>query len=280
MRLFVDHLTNLDFSYLDATRGLVGETWIAHIELEGSLDEQGMVFDFSQVKKNVRMWLDTHIDHMLLVPSKSSALHSHAQKSEDDAFQWRYSLGTLYYRGPRQAQQFIPIDYISPANVAEWCVHSLSALFPESVKKLRLQFSTEAITGPFYHYSHGLKKHLGNCQRIAHGHRSRLEIWENGEPADALMELISREWRDIYIGSRDDSTADTEVAENLHFEYEAQQGKFYLSLPAQSCYLIDSESTVERIAEHLAQRLKQANPASNFTVKAYEGLAKGAIVSV
>jgi len=54
MRLFVDQLTNLDFSYLDDKRGIVGETWLAHIELEGKLDKQGMICDFSHVKKKIR----------------------------------------------------------------------------------------------------------------------------------------------------------------------------------------------------------------------------------
>ena len=50
MRLFVDQLTNVDFSYLCPARGLLGETWLASIQLVGSLDEQGMVCDFGTVK--------------------------------------------------------------------------------------------------------------------------------------------------------------------------------------------------------------------------------------
>ena len=43
MQLFVNQLTNVDFSYLDAARGLVGETWLASAILDGVLDDQGMV---------------------------------------------------------------------------------------------------------------------------------------------------------------------------------------------------------------------------------------------
>ena len=56
MQLFVDQFTNVDFSYLDAERGLVGETWLANITLEGALDEQGMVHDFGHIKKILRNW--------------------------------------------------------------------------------------------------------------------------------------------------------------------------------------------------------------------------------
>jgi len=50
--LFVKKLTNIDFSYLDVERGMVGESWLIDIELTGELDDQGMVVDFGIVKKN------------------------------------------------------------------------------------------------------------------------------------------------------------------------------------------------------------------------------------
>ena len=67
MHLFVEQLTNVDFSYLDLSRGIVGETWWASAILEGALDEQGMVCDFGTVKKVLRNWMDDEIDHRLLI---------------------------------------------------------------------------------------------------------------------------------------------------------------------------------------------------------------------
>ena len=66
--LFVDNLTNLDFSFLDPQRGLVGETLIVDAELTGELDDQGMVFDFGHIKRQLRSAIEALVDHKLVVP--------------------------------------------------------------------------------------------------------------------------------------------------------------------------------------------------------------------
>jgi len=68
--LFVEHLTVLDFSRLDRERGLVGESWIVDLELEGELDPQSMVLDFGEVKRFARNAVEDCADHKLLVPAR------------------------------------------------------------------------------------------------------------------------------------------------------------------------------------------------------------------
>lgn len=72
--LFIDNLTVIDFAYLDHHRGLVGESWIADIVLGGELDEQGMVFDFGNVKRTIKRVIDERVDHRLVVPAGASCL--------------------------------------------------------------------------------------------------------------------------------------------------------------------------------------------------------------
>lgn len=276
MHLFVDQLTNVDFSYLHPQRGLLGETWLASTQLEGSLDQQGMVCDFGVVKKTLRNWLDDEIDHRLAVP-----LHSpHLQLREDGDqlhLSWIFGQHTLSCSAPRQAIALVDAVEITPQSVSQWCKKQLQALLPDTLDSLGLDFEHEAIAGDFYHYSHGLKKHDGNCQRIAHGHRSQLRIWLNEQRAPELEAQWANTFADIYIGTREDVIAHTDG--QIRFAYSTSQGAFELTMPEACCYLIDSDTTVELIACHLAEQLKQQHPTAMITVKAYEGMGKGAVVS-
>lgn len=279
MHLFVDNLTNVDFSFLHPTRGLVGETWLASVELHGELDSQGMVVDFGIVKSLIRRWLDEEIDHRLLVPKDSPSLLKLDKSNSGYHLHWAYQNKEIRSQCPAQALTEINSQVITVESVSNWCIEKLMPQFPASLKKLKLSFSPEHIEGPYYHYSHGLKKHQGNCQRIAHGHRSRISILKDGEPSHSEMQRWAHKWQDIYIGTREDYVESNNI-NNQAFSYKTSQGEFYLELPKSQCYLLNTDTTVELIAQHIAQTLKEENPQHNFTVKAYEGLAKGALVEI
>ncbi|MAD46690.1 MAG: hypothetical protein CMI02_11380 [Oceanospirillaceae bacterium] len=277
MQLFVDQLTNVDFSYLDTRRGLVGETWWASAILDGALDAQGMVCDFGIVKKTLRHWLDEQLDHRLLVPVRSPAL-TLTEDGERITLSWRYDSGEqLTMEAPRQAVALVDAEMISADTVSDWCREQLRDVFPVNVDQLTLIFAPEEIRDHYYHYSHGLKKHTGNCQRIAHGHRSRLEIWRAGNRDKSLESEWAERFNDIYLATEEDITARDD--DTLSFAYEAQQGAFCLSLPARCCYLMDTDTTVEYIAAHLASEVRAGYPTEDIEVKAFEGVNKGAIAN-
>lgn len=281
MRLFVDNLSNVDFSFLHPTRGLVGETWLASVELEGDLDHQGMVCDFGVVKRMLREWLDEKIDHTLLVPTRSPALKQFAASGDslrgaNTSLNWHTRSAPISMTSPSEAVTLIDCEAITAASVAAWCIDQLKPQFPDSVRTLTLRFTPEHIEGPYYHYSHGLKKHKGNCQRIAHGHRSKILIWRNGELSFTDMKHWAEQWQDIYIGTKADVVAE-HPSGHYEFHYHAPQGEFLLQVPKAQCYLINTDSTIEFIAQHIASVLKSEHPHDDFTVKAFEGLAKGAI---
>lgn len=278
-KLFVKKLTVIDFSYLCPERGLLGESWLVDIQLSGSLDHQGMVLDFSDVKKKVKQLIDEDFDHKLVIPEKYDGSTSEASgKRLKNTFKL-IDDRKIVHIAPESAYCFLPCKEITEQQMAEAIIEKLGNILPDNVEQIEIRLYPELIDGPYYHYSHGLKHHTGNCQRIAHGHRSRIEILEHDKHRNDLELEWSERWKDIYIGTSSD--IHEQYSENgtdyIHFRYTACQGLFELIIPASCCYLVDIDTTVENLAEHIASKLKNSHPDSQLTVYAYEGIEKGAV---
>lgn len=295
MQLFVNDLTNVDFSYLHPTRGVVGETWLASVNLFAELNDIGMVCDFGIVKKCFRDWLDDEVDHRLVVPLQAPGLEvamlspNDRQGTSTEAalnaephqlikLVWPTPAGDIICTAPRQAFVFMDIETVTESRMAAWIVTQVQKLLPDEMDKIDLSFRPETIDGAFYHYSHGLKRHDGNCQRIAHGHRSRLHVWRNGERDTAIEAQWAERWQDIYLGSDEDVVLDRCTETHMAFAYDAQQGHFTLDIPKSVTYMMPTDTTVEWIATHLAEQIKAEYPKDSVRVQAFEGINKGAMV--
>ncbi|AKH21444.1 6-carboxytetrahydropterin synthase [Sedimenticola thiotaurini] len=277
--LFVNRLTVIDFSLLDPVAGLLGESWLVDIELDGSLDHQGMVLDFSEVKKQVKRCIDLEFDHRLLVPAQYSGCQTEKQEHRCDIRFQLTSGETLLHSSPNSAVTLIESETINEQSLIQAMMEKLQRELPDNIQELRLRLYADSTAGAWYRYSHGLKHHGGNCQRIAHGHRSRIVIYRNGTRDQALEADWADRWRDIYIATRSDLQATIQRTHQTfyRFGYTANQGLFSLELPSQRCYLVDSDTTVENLAQHIADTLKQEHPEAHFRVEAFEGVDKGAI---
>jgi hypothetical protein len=101
----------------------------------------------------------------------------------------------------------------------------------------------------------------------------------NGRRDTTLEQQWADQWTDVYIGTRSDLIGVSRRGriEYYEFGYRSAQGNFGLTLPKSACYLIDGDSTVESIAQHVADELKARHPADRFRVYAYEGVDKGAV---
>ena len=278
--LFVKQLTTLDFSYLCPQRGLVGETWLVDVTLSGELDEQGMVFDFGHVKKKIKASLDTSADHRLLVPVASegaNVIHNGDQLRID----FQTTNGNIQCLSPVQAVLLVDSKEINTDQLKRYLEEVVLQELPHNVSTVELNLYHEPIDDPYYHYSHGLKKHLGNCQRIAHGHRSRIEIYLEGERNKPLEQQWADIWRDIYIATREDLQDTLHINEQSYyqFSYTANQGYFELTIPCELCYLVDSDSTIELLAQHMLRELSSQYSGQSIRVVAYEGFNKGASAS-
>lgn len=277
--LFVKHLTVLDFSFAHATRGILGESWIVDVELHGDLDDQGMVFDFALVKRQVRDAVEGLIDHKLVVPRSLPNLQLKETYGTTE-LQWQDDAGQRFrHLSPIEAVELVDCPEVTPEYLIPTLQQAAMTAVPGNVAAVVIELRSEEGAGPFYHYSHGLKKHDGNCQRIAHGHRSRIKILRNGKRDPLLEKAWALKWKDIYIGTERDVTAEfnEDGVDYLEFGYSAGQGRFELRLPREQVYLLDTDTTVEYLAEHIATSLKADDPDHSFEVWAYEGVMKGAI---
>lgn len=291
MQLFVNDLTVIDFSYLCPERGIVGESWIVDIVLDGSLNEQSMVLDFGRVKKQIKRIIDDAVDHKLAVPANHP--YTLVTHDADDSCYWvdflRPDQRSIHLFCPADAFAFIDAEQVTMASINAYLRAVIKRELPGNVAGLEVTLRAEEIEGAYYHYTHGLKKHDGNCQRIAHGHRSRLQVELDGARAPAVEQSWADRWCDIYLGSSEDvspitalqrSTEALKCNDETHvgYGYVADQGRFELIVPKAENYVIATDSTVECIAEYLAQTIRaELKDKAAVTVKAYEGVGKGAI---
>lgn len=279
MQLFVNRVTTMDFSYLDCDRGLLGESWYVDVSIEGQTDDQGMILDFADIKKQIKRTIDQQFDHRLLIPANHAGLEV-AQIGDLESITFKLSDNNIIvHNSPPEAISFIDANEITPDKVAQTVKCVLKSQLPENVESITLRFYPEDTKSTWYQYSHGLKKHCGNCQRIAHGHRSKITILRNGKPDPSLDKHWAETFKDIYIATREDLQEEITLngSSYYRFAYTSEQGRFELTLPRTHCYIIDSETTVENIARHIADELSAAHPEDRFEVRAFEGINKGAV---
>jgi 6-pyruvoyl-tetrahydropterin synthase len=290
MQLFVNDLTVIDFSYLCKQRGIVGESWIVDVLLDGQLNEQSMILDFGIVKKQIKAIIDEAVDHKLLLPLQVEALtladSAHNQGHETVDFE--SDTGSYYLQSPACAFAKIDCNEINIDSVTQHLQEIIVQELPENIKGLTICLREEVIDGSYYHYTHGLKKHDGNCQRIAHGHRSKIKLFKN-EQRDLNLEYHwSLRWHDIYIASECDRITQEQVQlssqamskltpDHHYFSYTAPQGRFDIAVENKRLEVVDCDSTVELLADWIVRQLKQQSPKDNFKVIAYEGVGKGAV---
>lgn len=286
MQLFVNDLTVMDFSYLCAKRGMVGESWIVDVVLDGALNDESMIEDFSKVKKNLKRLIDNYVDHKLLVPADYADCS--IRRDQDDRVEVvfkRENDQVIALFCPDDAYAFIYAQEVTMESVGAYLKEVIATHLPDNVAGIHLHLRAEIITTPYYHYTHGLKKHDGNCQRIAHGHRSKIDIYRNGVRCTQSEVYWAKRWQDIYIASEEDAVTLSALTMQFRAEtkgyscyaYESSQGKFELVMPTSATEVIDTDSTVECLAQYILTEQQQRNPNSEYRVVAYEGVGKGAI---
>jgi 6-pyruvoyl-tetrahydropterin synthase len=279
--LFLHNFTVLDFAILSAERGLEGMSFYVSAELDGELDEQGFIFDFGPAKRALKQVVDTALDHRLAVP----ALHPSLKGTSTG-----FAFNGLAYDAPAEAVAMLEATEISLPLVEEFLAAEAMQEMPKNVKAVRISLTAEKRfdTEASFSYTHGLRLHNGNCQRLLHGHRNPIEVWVDGARDDKWERFLAKEWDgahftyaptlsnraelDLPLGRR------AAAAGTAWVEYESPQGFFRAAIPAEKIVLLDTEPSIENIARISAERLKSEGLKAGRVV-AYEGLNKGASFS-
>ena len=291
MQLFVNDLTVIDFSYCCQQRGIVGESWIVDVLLDGALNEMSMVLDFAVVKKQIKAIIDDAVDHKLLLPMKNACItvNDSGHNNDHEYVDLISERASYFLQSPKCAFAKIESDTINIESVTDHLNKIILEQLPQNVQGLKLTLRPENISGDFYHYTHGLKLHDGNCQRIAHGHRSTINILHQGKRVPKLEKEWCLRWKDIYIASEVDRIGKDKIQLShfaLHnltpdhhfFSYTAPQGRFDIAVDNRVLDVVDCDSTVELLADFIARQLV-AQDNKDITVVAFEGVGKGAIAN-
>jgi 6-pyruvoyl-tetrahydropterin synthase len=283
--LFVDHLTVIDFAYFCPEKGVVGESLILDVELFGHLNEEGMLFDFSHVKKRIKLFVDELVDHKLLIPKKDPLVSITMNPTSSYELQLHLQQKNnrlIHHLSPKNSVCLIDTLTIDAHSIGAFIQKAILSILPNNVTKTVIQLRNEKIETAFFHYVHGLKKHFGDCQRIAHGHRSKINVWVNNEYSIKWSEYVANRWKNIYLVSLDNIKKSIRIKKTDYWviQYVASQGAFQLMMPQEQCYIIKTETTIELIALYLTSYLKtQLNSSDSIKVCVYEGVDKGACAS-
>ena len=292
--LFVRDVGKIDCALFDPSLGVVGQSWYVDVWLTGALDENGFVFDFSPLKSLIKQTLASTLDHSLIIPVQSQSV----QYGESELGE-RWILKSRA-RGESKETKW---EYLCPKG-AVFPVHSVSLKtnvietefsrilrhrLPSTVMGLSVKLRDEAIapTEASYRYTHGIQGHNGLCQRLFHGHRSRVEVFIGDERRPDLEHYLAREIfnSNIHIASLNQIKAGQgEVGHRgstdspVTLSFAGTLGSYEATLPANRLFFVESETSIEAIARELARVVKRDEKTQDVVkVIAYEGIDKGAI---
>ena len=306
-KIFVRNVTILDCALLHKTVGPRGRSWHVDIIWEGETDANGIVFDFSLAKKAAKEAIDSLFDHRLVVPAScvtalgnnrslvrsAYSLRSEFESARKSAPECAFALNTY-----SSALAIVPdaaLDSLSADNDSLEFAHVLAQAVhknsPSNISKVlvHLRDHEEYGKSQFFSYTHSLKYHFGNCQRF-HGHSNIVEVFTNAKPDVEAAEKLAESLNARYLVPPCYLVQDPQgehfaqmfrlcpellIRTDLSFvSYEGSQGQVALALPTAAVILMESESTIENIAQfaHTHAQLE-----AHQTVVAYEGLAKGSM---
>jgi 6-pyruvoyl-tetrahydropterin synthase len=291
--LFIEDVDRIDCAVFDPSAGIIGQSWHVDVSVSGELDANGFVHDFTHIKNLVKQVLKASLDHALLIPVLSKqvfyqegndvelwTLRAKARLTGvDTEYQYSCPKGAVYpLRGLTVTQNLIEKE----------CSRLIRHRLPSTVQgiEVRLRREDAEPTAAFFHYTHGIPGHEGLCQRLFHGHRSRIEIHVGDERRPDLEHYVARDLfaSCVHIatpgqlvgggataGRREDSK------EPIKLAYSGSFGNYEAVLPADKVFFVERETSIECLTRQIALHIAEVEQTDQLIrISCYEGIGKGA----
>lgn len=294
--LFFNNITCIDHAFVDNIGNIVGGSYHPIITVKGKVTEdESVVVDFSSGKKLMKSIIDHDngeigLDHKLwIIPGYSACM----TKNYSDT---HYEIETR--NGSRVVLPKTDVHIVNgnfTGSVMQTVATDISNILSQQMSEY--EFDVELTQIPFsvtqnpmmFRYSHGLKNSTSyGCKNIAHGHLSFFEITKFGndyrEDCDDCktgLRLVEETLKGIN-GSmfimRENIISEDE--QWIEFGYETPRRKMWAKINRnqQANIIVDSETTIEYLAEFIAKRMMNAlllAKVKEFRVS--EGLQKGVV---
>jgi 6-pyruvoyl-tetrahydropterin synthase len=292
--LFLNNLMTLDCAIFDPSWGITGQSWHVDVTLSGALDECGFVHDFSDLKSLIRQTLKTSVDHALVMPVGSQSVHYHEIANGES---WQAHAKTKInsndsmweYNCPKGAVYPIRCVAITQTVIEQEIAKLIRHRVPASVQEVKIKLRPETTdpTVATFRYTHGITGHQGLCQRLFHGHRSRVEVYVDNERRVDQEHYLTRELfgPTVHIATPKQVKGNLwecgkrgPSGEQVTLTLQGTMGYYEAKLPASHVFLVEKETSIEclskQVAAVIAKRLKAPG---RVKVVCFEGIDKGGI---
>lgn len=279
LSLFYEHITNIDYAFINNDGLPEGNSLIVGAEILGQMDRKGILYDFSLAKNKIKSIIDNSCDHALVIP-------------ED------FNFNSFKYNAPESAFCKLNHPEISITTLKYYLEKKILAEAPENIIKIKISLSNgQNDEATCFGYTHGLKNHAGNCQRLIHGHMGKIKILVNRKREREIeTKLIEKYLKGpLYFASWDDVDNKKEISAtcqekkplgryesipNVNLKYRTKQGEFEATFPGNMVYFLNSETTIENLSIHFVRIIKKMTDKNDsVTICMYEGIGKGATVT-
>jgi 6-pyruvoyl-tetrahydropterin synthase len=218
--------------------------------------------------------------------SRTNMSKTNMSKTNMSTLEWRdKNNNSFIHIGPDISLYQVDIAHLDPLFLAQHLKTMLLNKWQSpQIQDIDISFREEAQEEAFFQYSHGLRLHEGACQRIAHGHRSKIRVFTKQGYDFRLSQVLAARINHGYFldsgnlqpkkGKSNISQQDTD--EQVTLSYQAPEGFYQLTLPRHRCIIMNTETTVENIAAYLLHHAREHISADICTIQVYEGWLKGA----